>query len=91
MDNDTPRFESFNIRDVPDQWYDIIQAEGNAFFEATSIYPPELVIILIQVIFQNIIYNTLESEYRNKFLVMVFDTFVNQFEEWDNDQADNDA
>jgi hypothetical protein len=83
--------ESFDIRDMPDNWFDVIQAEGNAFFERMAPYPPELVIMLIQVIFQNYVYVCLPAEDRGRFLHMVVDTFMNQFEEWqqeDDQEAD---
>lgn len=87
--NEEP-FEMYDIRDMPDSWFDVIQREGNEFLEKTSIYPSELVIIIIQVIFQNFVYTSLNKENRSKFLMMVLETFMEQFKEWDEEAQDDD-
>ncbi len=76
-------FESLNVNDVPDSWYDLIQDECLSFLDRMELYPPGLVIMVIQVIFQNYIYISLSKEDRAKFLNVVLDTFIDQFNEWD--------
>lgn len=76
-------FESLNVNDVPDSWYDLIQDECLSFLDRMELYPPGLVIMVIQVIFQNYIYISLSKEDRAKFLKVVLDTFIDQFNEWD--------
>jgi hypothetical protein len=75
-----------NINDLPDHWFDLLQEEGNGILERLSLFPLELVVILVQVIFQNMIYSYISKENRASFLVQAFDAFLVQFEEWDKEE-----
>lgn len=81
--------ERFNLQDLPDNWYDIIAMEGDKFINRISIYPPELRIILIQAIMQNIIYNHIKKENREEFVKLLCDTFIDQFEDWEEEDQAN--
>lgn len=83
-------FETFNVNDVPDSWYDLIQEECLSFLDRMELYPRELVIMIVQVIFQNYVYLSLSKENRVKFLSLVIETFTEQFNEWD-EHRDQDA
>lgn len=82
-------FESFNIQDLPDNWYDVIYIEGNAFIDRLSQYPTELGIMISQVVMQTVLYNTLKKEFREAFLVKMLGAFLEQFEEWEEEDIEN--
>jgi hypothetical protein len=81
-------FQSHNIGDIPDSWFDLVQAETRAFLEKWGEYPIELAFIAGQVIFQNLTYIVIEKGKREAFLKLVCESFNQQFKEWDGQEAD---
>lgn len=81
--------ESFNIQDLPDNWYDIIHNEGDDFIQRLSAYPPELSIMIIQIVMQTMIYYCFKPEARMQFLLTMTEAFIEQFEAWEQEDMEN--
>jgi hypothetical protein len=83
-------FDAFDIRDLPDGWFDVIQREAGEFLERMAIYPSELTIMVIQIIFQYFVYAYLPRDRRQAFLALVAETCMQQYADWDR-EADQEA
>lgn len=81
--------ESFNIQDLPDNWYDVIYKEGNDFLYKMNSYPRQLGMMVAQVIMQTMIYNTFKKDVRESFLVNMLDAFIEQFDMWEVEDRDS--
>lgn len=81
--------ESFNIEDLPDDWYDAINREGSEIIQRLSNYPPQFNLIVSQMVVQTIIYHSLKKEFRQAFLIRMLDAFTEQFEEWEEEDSTN--
>ena len=86
MDDDG--FSKFNIEDLPDNWFDLIQEESLTLIKRLLQMPSEIGILMLQIVMQNYIYIHLSHEDREPFLKAMEEAFLTQFREWDEEDEE---